>query len=132
VSDSVSIRKRLRELIMKKGVLTSTAAKEEDSVYSLYYEFRQPLPRLQGHQILAINRGEKEEFLRASVDIDRDLALNIVYSDFVKHGSKASDFVARAARTVMTGCSFPLWKEKSERRLPKRLPKALSIILPST
>jgi uncharacterized protein len=120
VSDSVSIRKRLRELIMKKGVLTSTAAKEEDSVYSLYYEFRQPLPRLQGHQILAINRGEKEEFLRASVDIDRDLALNIVYSDFVKHGSKASDFVARAAEDGYDRLLFPSMEREIREALTEK------------
>ena len=48
---------------MKSGVLRSQAATEEDSVYRLYYDFSQALPKLQGHQILAINRGEKEEKL---------------------------------------------------------------------
>lgn len=107
VSDSVAVRKRLRELIMKKGMLSSTAAKDEDSVYSLYYEFKQPLSRLQGHQTLAINRGEKEEYLKVSIDIERELALNIVRNEFVKAGSKASDFVARAAEDGYDRLLFP-------------------------
>ena len=92
---------------MKKGMLSSTAAKDEDSVYSLYYEFKQPLSRLQGHQTLAINRGEKEEYLKVSIDIERELALNIVRNEFVKAGSKASDFVARAAEDGYDRLLFP-------------------------
>jgi len=60
-----------RELLEKRGTLRSLAATEEDSVYRLYYDFEQPLSRLQGHQILAINRGEKEKMLSATVLLDR-------------------------------------------------------------
>lgn len=97
VADSADIRRRLRELIMGKGYLDSTAAKEEDSVYSLYYKFSQLLSKLQGHQILAINRGEKEGYLKVSMDINRESALALVWSDVVKPGSKASEFVRGAA-----------------------------------
>ncbi len=62
-SDNPEIRGELREMVRKWGELTSAAAKEEESVYQLYYDFTQRLSRLQGHQILAINRGEKEGFL---------------------------------------------------------------------
>ena len=75
ISYSADIRRKLRELFMKKGVMSSSAAKEEDSVYGLYYHFSQPLLRLQGHQILAVNRGEKEGFLKVAVEIDREWAL---------------------------------------------------------
>ena len=67
VSDSPSIRKRLRDTATRQGKLSSEAAKEEDSVYSLYYTFSQPLSRLQGHQILAMNRGEKEGFFKGKL-----------------------------------------------------------------
>lgn len=107
VSDFADIRRRLRELIMKKGLLHSAAAKDEDSVYSLYYDFEQPLARLQGHQILAINRGEKEGYLKASVDIDRELALALVWNEVVKLGSKASDFVHGAAEDGYDRLLFP-------------------------
>ena len=62
ISDDAAIRKTLRALLWRQGQLVSRAAGEEDSVYRLYYDFTQPISRLQGHQILAINRGEKENF----------------------------------------------------------------------
>ena len=65
LSDDAASRKTLRELLRRQGRLRSLATGEEDSVYRLYYDFEQPLPKLAGHQILAINRGEKEGFLSA-------------------------------------------------------------------
>jgi len=107
VSDSAEIRRRLRELIMKRGFMNAAAAKEEDSVYSLYYKFAQPLPKLQGHQVLAINRGEKEGFLKAAVEIDRDAALAVVYSETVKPGSPATEFLRKAAEDSYDRLLFP-------------------------
>ena len=89
ISDDAELRKKLRELLMKNGVLHSAAATEEDTVYRLYYEFSQALSRLQGHQVLAINRGEKEEKLKVSVELDRDLALRTVRRAVVVPGSAA-------------------------------------------
>ena len=97
VSDDADIRKTLRQLFEAKGVLTSQAAKEEDSVYRLYYDFSQPLPRLQSHQILALNRGEREEFLKISLDLPREQALERIASRVVKPGSPATAFVQAAA-----------------------------------
>jgi len=107
VSDSADIRRRLRELITVQGLIGSAAAKEEDSVYSLYYQFSQPVSRLQGHQILAINRGEKEGFLKVSLDIDRERALGVVCGAIVKPGSAASDFVRGAAEDGYDRLLFP-------------------------
>ena len=78
ISDDAAIRRSLRELLEKRGTLRSLAATEEDSVYHLYYDFEQPLSRIQGHQILAINRGEKEKMLSATVLLDRELALPLL------------------------------------------------------
>ncbi len=97
VSDSPSIRKRLRDTTTRQGKLSSEAAKEEDSVYSLYYTFSQPLSRLQGHQILAMNRGEKDGFLKVSFDLDREQALTLVYSEMVRGNSMAAEIVKAAA-----------------------------------
>ncbi len=68
----------------KRGTLRSLAATEEDSVYRLYYDFEQPLSRIQGHQILAINRGEKEKMLSATVLLDRELALPLLRRAVIK------------------------------------------------
>ena len=73
ISDDAAVRKSLRELLERRGTLRSLAATEEDSVYRLYYDFEQSLSRLQGHQILAINRGEKEEKLKVTVLLDREI-----------------------------------------------------------
>lgn len=97
VSDNAEIRRRLRDNIAKGAKVGSEAAKEEDSVYSLYYKFEQPLSRLQGHQILAINRGEKEGLLKVSLEVERDLALGVVTQAVVKPGSRATEFVRAAA-----------------------------------
>ena len=72
LSDDADLRKALRGLLSRQGHLRSVAVKEEDSVYRLYYDFDQPLPRLAGHQILAVNRGEKEGFLSVTVLLDRE------------------------------------------------------------
>ena len=107
VSDDAALRGKLRELLMKNGVLRSQAATEEDSVYRLYYDFSQALPRLQGHQILAINRGEKEEKLKVSVELDRELALRTVRRSVVIPGSAAMDFLKTAAEDAYDRLIFP-------------------------
>ena len=101
------LRKKLRELLMKNGRLVSTAATDEDTVYRLYYEFSQPLSRLQGHQILAINRGEKEEKLKVSVELDRDLALRTVRRHVVVPGSAAMEFIKDTAEDAYDRLLFP-------------------------
>ena len=69
LSDDADIRKSLRELVMRQGMLTCTAAEdaEADGVYQLYYDFSQPISRVLDHQILAMNRGEKEGVLKPNV-----------------------------------------------------------------
>ena len=64
----------------------SRAATEDDSVYRLYYDFTQSVARLQGHQVLAINRGEKEGILKVSITLDREQALPLLRRAVVKPG----------------------------------------------
>ena len=98
ISDDADIRKVLRQQMMQRGQLGTKAAKEDtDSVYRLYYDFTQPLNKLQSHQILAINRGEKEEFLKVSVDADREQSLRTIFRSVVVPGSSAMAFVRTAA-----------------------------------
>ena len=107
ISDDAAIRRSLRELLEKRGTLRSLAATEEDSVYRLYYDFEQPLGRLQGHQILAINRGEKEKMLSATVLLDRELALPLLRRAVVKPGSAAMEFVKAAAEDAYDRLIYP-------------------------
>ena len=107
ISDSAEIRKRLREEMMRSGGLVSEAAVSEDSVYRNYYSFAQGLNRLQGHQILAINRGEKEGFLKAFVDFERPRALDMIDYAVIKPGSKAEAFVRAACEDGYDRLLFP-------------------------
>jgi len=99
ISDDADIRKVLRDLWWKKGVLASSAADGagEDSVYRLYFDFKTAVNRAQGHQVLAINRGEREEVLKVSVEVDSALALPIINRRVVRPGSPSMAFVRAAA-----------------------------------
>ena len=107
VSDDAAVRKELRELTMKQGSLRSVATGEEDSVYRLYYDFTQSLAKLAGHQILAVNRGEKEGFLKASVELDRQWALGLIWNRIVKGRSACSDFVRAACEDSFDRLLWP-------------------------
>ena len=93
ISDDAGVRKALREYMLRRSELVAAAAKEEDSVYRLYYDFRQNVGRVQGHQVLAINRGEREEFLKAGVETNRDEAMVILRRRIVQPGTRAAEFM---------------------------------------
>ncbi|HCG35361.1 MAG TPA: RNA-binding transcriptional accessory protein, partial [Clostridiales bacterium] len=107
ISDSADIRKELRAMMLKKSTLISQATKEDDSVYRLYYDFSQPVFKLQGHQILAINRGEKEEFLKVNIACNRADSLDVIQAATVKYGSSATDFVIAAGEDSYDRLMFP-------------------------
>ena len=107
ISDDAAIRKTLRGLLMRQGRLKSAAAKEEDSVYRLYYDFEQTLPKLAGHQVLAIDRGEKEGFLTATVLLERDAALPTLRRAVVKPGSRAMEFIKSACEDAYDRLIYP-------------------------
>ncbi len=72
ISNNAEIRKLLREFTVNNGSLTTKAVTDESSVYENYYDFSEPIKKLKGHRVLAINRGEKEEFLKVSVTLSQD------------------------------------------------------------
>ncbi|MBP3649151.1 MAG: RNA-binding transcriptional accessory protein [Clostridia bacterium] len=87
MSDDADARKALRALCYRTGVIESRKAKEEDSVYSMYYEFSQEIRTLPGHRILAINRGEREEFLKVAIRMDDAASVGVLDKAFVREGS---------------------------------------------
>ena len=117
ISDDAEIREMLREFIASTGVLRSQAAKDEDSVYRLYYDFSQRLSRVQGHQILAVNRGEKEGFLKVSVEVDRDAALQRVRRAVIRPGSPAMVFVRAAADDAYDRLIWPSMERETRNSL---------------
>ncbi|MBD5160689.1 MAG: RNA-binding transcriptional accessory protein [Oscillibacter sp.] len=107
ISDDAGLRKILRTHMLRQSELTAAAVTEEDSVYRLYYDFRQNVSRVQGHQVLAINRGEREGFLKAGVETNRDEALILLRRAVVRPGTKAMNFVRAAAEDAYDRLLYP-------------------------
>ena len=107
ISDDAEIRRILREYITAAGSVTSSSAKEEDSVYRLYYDFSEKISRIKGHQILALNRGEKEDWLKVFVTVDRDACLQRVRRKVLNPGSPSMAFVRAAADDAFDRLLFP-------------------------
>ena len=109
LSDDADIRKNLRELVMRRGVFTCKAAEdaEEDGVYKLYYDFSQPISRLLDHQILAMNRGEKEGILKPNVAMVSNEGCALVCRAALKPVMTVSAFVRTAAEDAYERLIFP-------------------------
>ena len=108
LSDSADIRKALRELVNRKGVFTCKAEDPEaDSVYKLYYDFSQPISRVMDHQILAINRGEKEGILKPNVTLPGSEGAACVCRFALKPTKFVSQFVRAAAEDAYERLIFP-------------------------
>ena len=120
LSDDAAIRKTLRGLLMRQGHLRSLAAKEEDSVYRLYYDFYQSVAKLADHQILAINRGQKEGFLSVTVLLDRDAALPVLRRAAVKPGSAAMEFMKSACEDAYDRLIYPSLEREVRGALTER------------
>ena len=98
ISDDAEIRKMLRTAMQQRSELESSAVDDEqDSVYRNYYDFHQPVSRVAAHQVLAMNRGEREGFLKVNLNTGRDEMLQLVRRSTVRPGSSAMAFVKAAA-----------------------------------
>jgi len=120
VSDQAGLRKTLRAILFRDGVLTAKAAKEEDSVYANYYDFREPVSSIAAHRVLAINRGEREEFLKVSVEPLEDRCLRTVRGMFVNGSSPASRQVELACDDAWARLLFPSLEREVRNMLTDR------------
>jgi len=97
ISDNAEYRKEIREFTYLYGTVTTKQIKEEDSVYSLYYDYSEPVNTIPEHRILAINRAENEEYIRVSIDIPAEICLNYLFSQVItERESPAFRYVASA------------------------------------
>jgi uncharacterized protein len=107
VSDDADSRDLLRDLLARRGALTAHAAGEEDSVYRTYYDYRQPLNRVQGHQVLAINRGEREGFLKVAVELEAEPALARLQRKWLRRNCPWPEFLREAVADAYHRLIFP-------------------------
>ncbi len=120
VSDDADIRKALRGLMTREGILVTKAAKEEDSVYSMYYDFREPVRSMAAHRILAVNRGEREEFLKVSLEVPEEKALEDVRKTYVRGNGAVSAQVAEACEDAWERLIFPSLEREVRNELTDR------------
>ncbi len=108
ISDDADIRKKLRKLASDKGEIASKAADPEaESVYTNYYEFSEPIAKIANHRVLAIDRGEKENFLKVSVALDEISATGLIINKYVKNNSPCGEIVREAAVDSYKRLIFP-------------------------
>ncbi len=99
ISDNADFRKKIRELSYANGSIQTKASKDEDSVYSMYYDFSEPASRLANHRVLAVNRGEKDGFLSVKLDVDEEIITDYLKGELLKkEPSSSRDTVALAAQ----------------------------------
>ena len=100
VSDDAELRKKLRNIYMRNGEISAKLLKAEEEgakVYETYADYSEPVSEIKSHRVLALNRGEKEGFLRVKVAIDKDFGARVCMASFVKEGSIFTPFVENAA-----------------------------------
>ena len=108
VSDNAEIRKRVRNLTNIYGTVVSKASDEEkESVYTQYYDFNEPVSKIANHRLLAINRGEKEGFLKVSVTNNDEKSLNAIYKLMITGDNESSNLVKNACDDAYQRLIYP-------------------------
>ncbi|MCR5485425.1 MAG: RNA-binding transcriptional accessory protein [Clostridiales bacterium] len=122
ISDNADIRRRLRNLFFVVGVVNVKAADENaDSVYTMYYDYSEPVNKIADHRILAIDRGEKEEFLKVNVTLDPVKAANVIASETLKpEGSPCTETVREAGKDAYDRLIMPSVEREIRNMLTER------------
>ena len=108
ISDNAEIRKYIRENALKYGVIVTKNAKDEKSVYDMYYDFSERVSNMASHRVLAINRGEKEEFLKVKLEIDNERILKYIENQYVnKNNFKNKEKLVAAIEDAYKRLIFP-------------------------
>ena len=108
ISDDANVRKELRAYVFRTGkMVTKAADPEAQSVYEMYYEFSEPVNRIAGHRVLAIERGEREEFLKVSVEIDEAAAVGAIQKSYVKGKNPCGEIVSAACADSFSRLIYP-------------------------
>lgn len=108
ISDDAELRRSLRALLIRTGQMTSKAADpEEETVYRNYYDFSEPVNKIAGHRVLAIDRGEREEKLKAGIVIEEGSGEKLITDKYVKNSSPCGEMVRTAAEDSFKRLIFP-------------------------
>jgi uncharacterized protein len=95
ISDDAQIRKVIRDMAYKRGIVQTTGLIEETSTYSMYYDFKEPVAKIVSHRILAINRGEREKYLQVKIEVPVEDILDIIKAKYIKDISHTADLMEK-------------------------------------
>lgn len=125
ISDRADLRKKLRAFIIRTGSLCSKAVdKETQTVYDMYYEFSEPVNRVAGHRVLAIDRGEREDVLKVSININTEQATQMIINELVTRTNSASEYVHLACVDSFSRLIFPSLEREIRNLLTDNASKA--------
>ncbi|MCI5904744.1 MAG: RNA-binding transcriptional accessory protein [Oscillospiraceae bacterium] len=125
ISDDAELRKKLRSEIMRSGVISSVAADpEEETVYKNYYEYSEPVGKIAGHRVLALDRGEREDKLKVSVQLPDDAGVKIITDKYVKNSSPCGELVKAAAEDSFKRLIYPSVEREIRTELTEKADEA--------
>lgn len=130
VSDDPRVRQELRSFLSKEGIMVTRSKKDTESSYDMYYNFQEPLKKIQPHRVLAINRGEKEEFLSVKIEIPEDKALFLINKYYIKKDfhSKAVIHLENALQDSWKRFLFPSLEREMRSGLTQKAEEQAQII----
>ncbi|MCH1968118.1 Tex family protein [Romboutsia hominis] len=107
VSEDAKIRKYIRELALREGMISTKNSKDEKSVYDMYYDYNEAVKTMAPHRVLAVNRGEKEGFLKVKLEINNDKVINHIVSEYVKEKNKSKEEIISSIEDAYKRLIFP-------------------------
>ena len=108
VSDDSKIRKYIRDLALSEGVIITKNSKDEKSVYDMYYDYSESIKTIAPHRVLAINRGEKEDFLKVKLDVNTDKIIKYILNLYLKNENiKNKDLIFSSIEDAYKRLIFP-------------------------
>ena len=120
VSDDPDFRKGIKERILKTGIIRTEGVDEEDSVYSMYYDYREPVKAIANHRVLAINRGEKDKKLKVDLEVDEGKLIEYLNMLMVRRDSTTADIIERAVEDGWKRLFFPSLEREIRNDLKER------------
>ena len=108
ISDDSNVRKYIRDLILREGILFTKNLSDEDSVYSMYYNFSESVKTIASHRVLAINRGEKDKFLKVKIEINKEKVINYILNTYItKENFKNKEIILESIEDSYKRLIFP-------------------------
>lgn len=120
ISDDANVRRQLRYMLRAHGIVTVKGTKDDLGVYENYADYSEPVSKIANHRILAVNRGEKEDVLKVSIELDKAVGMSVLTGLYVNGSNASSALVAQAAEDSYTRLVYPAVEREIRNDLTER------------